>query len=63
MNDYSEDLRRKIVSAVGRGMSKTQAARTFDVSHSSVKRYVNKVVRGLPSRSKNATLLSSMTIE
>lgn len=27
-------------------MFKTQAARTFDVSHSSVKRYVNKVVRG-----------------
>ena len=42
MNGYSEDLRRKIVSAVGRGMSKSQAARTFDVSLSSVKRYVNQ---------------------
>ena len=46
MNGYSEDLRRKIVSAVERGMSKTQAARTFDVSLSSVKRYVNKAGRG-----------------
>ncbi len=46
MNAYSEDLRRKIVSAVERGMSKSQAARTFDVSLSSVKRYVGKVDRG-----------------
>jgi transposase len=49
MNAYSEDLRHlrpKIVSAVERGMSKTQAARTFNVSLSSVKRYVNKAVHG-----------------
>jgi transposase len=46
MNGYSEDLRQKIVSAVGRGMSKAQAARTFSVSLSSVKRYVNKADRG-----------------
>ena len=46
MNGYSEDLRQKIVFAVGRGMSKAQAARTFSVSLSSVKRYVNKVARG-----------------
>jgi transposase len=46
MNGYSEDLREKIVSAVRRGMSKAQAARTFDVSLSSVKRYANKVNRG-----------------
>src|SRR5918998_1353924 len=39
-------LRRKIVSAVGRGMSKTQAARTFDVSLSSAKRYVKKADHG-----------------
>jgi transposase len=42
MNGYSEDLRQKIVSAVERGMSKSQAARTFDVSLSSVKRYVKR---------------------
>ena len=39
MKSYSEDLRRKIVTAVERGMPKTQAARLFDVSLSSVKRY------------------------
>jgi transposase len=39
MRAYSEDLRKKIVAAVERGMSKAQAARLFDVSLSSVKRY------------------------
>jgi transposase len=46
MNGYSEDLRRRIVSAVERGMSKCQASRTFDVSLSSVKRYVKKADHG-----------------
>src|SRR5918994_5120709 len=46
MNGYSEDLRRRIVSTVERGMSKAQAARTFEVSLSSVKRYVEKANRG-----------------
>jgi transposase len=46
MNGYSEDLRWRIVSAVGHSMPKVQAARTFDVSLSSVKRYVNKANRG-----------------
>jgi transposase len=45
MNGYSEDLRRKIVSAVEGAMSKSQAARTFGVSLSSVKRYVGKADR------------------
>ena len=39
MKAYSEDLRKKIVSAIERGMPKAQAARIFDVSLSSVKRY------------------------
>jgi transposase-like protein len=40
MNAYSQDLREKIMAAVfGRGMSKSDAARTFGVSLSSVKRY------------------------
>ena len=39
MNAYSEDLREKIVEALERGMGKCQAARTFSVSLSSVKRY------------------------
>jgi transposase len=46
MSAYSEDLRRRIVDAVGGGMSKAQAARTFRVSLSSVKRYANKAKRG-----------------
>jgi transposase len=46
MNGYSEELRRRVVSAVERGMSKSQAARTFSVSLSSLKRYVNKAKRG-----------------
>ena len=40
MNGYSEDLRKKIVEAVERGMPKIEAARTFGVGLSSVKRYV-----------------------
>ena len=40
MNAYSEDLRKKIVQAVERGMPKIEAAKTFGVGISSVKRYV-----------------------
>jgi transposase len=40
MNAYSEDLRKKIVVAVERGMPKIEAARVFGVGVSSVKRYV-----------------------
>jgi len=39
MKAYSEDLRKKILQAVDRGMPKSEAARTFGVSRSSVKRY------------------------
>src|SRR5215208_7503330 len=46
MSGYSEDLRWRIVSAVKGGMPKAQAARTFSVSLSSVKRYVEKAQRG-----------------
>src|SRR5215217_7948910 len=42
MSAYSEDLRRRIVSSVEAGMPKAQAARTFSVSLSSVKRYVKR---------------------
>jgi transposase len=48
MKSYSEDLRRKIVAAVERGMSKTEAARLFDVSLSSVKRYSRMARQGNP---------------
>ena len=46
MRAYSEDLRKKIVTAIERGMSKAQAARTFDVSLSSVKRYSRMASQG-----------------
>jgi transposase len=46
MSGYSVDLRLRIVSAVEEGISKTQAARTFSVSLSSIKRYVEKAGRG-----------------
>lgn len=46
MKAYSEDLRTKIVAAVGRGMPKIRAAHIFDVSLSSVKRYVSSARRG-----------------
>jgi transposase len=46
MNAYSEDLRKKIVGALRRGMTKTEAARTFGVSRSSVKRYAKLAQEG-----------------
>jgi transposase len=46
MKAYSEDLRRKIVDAIERGMPKAEAARTFGVGFSSVKRYATKAQRG-----------------
>ena len=45
---YSEDLRKKILEAVDRGMSKSGAARTFGVSRSSVKRYAAARREGRP---------------
>jgi transposase len=47
MDAYSEDLRRKIVEAVEqRRMTKSEAARAFGVSLSSVKRYAKAVSEG-----------------
>jgi transposase len=46
MKAYSEDPRRKIISALERGMPKAQAARTFGVGISTVKRYATKARRG-----------------
>src|SRR5687768_2671748 len=47
MRAYSEDLRKKIVAALEqRGMSKAEAARTFSVSLSPVKRYARSVRQG-----------------
>jgi transposase len=46
MNPYSEDLRQKIVEALRRGATKSEAARSFGVSRSSVKRYAKLAQEG-----------------
>ena len=47
MDAYSEDLRKKIVQALTeRRMNKSEAARAFSVSLSSVKRYAKAVSEG-----------------
>jgi transposase len=46
MNAYSEDLRKKIVEALRRGTGKSEAARAFGVSLSSVKRYAKLADKG-----------------
>ena len=47
MNAYSQDLREKIVQAVFEGgIGKTETARTFGVSLSSVKRYARAASEG-----------------
>jgi transposase len=48
MNAYSEDLRTKIIVALRRAMGKSEAARTFSVSLSSVKRYAKMADQGRP---------------
>ncbi len=48
MNAYSEDLRKKIVEALRRSMTKTETARSFGVSRSSVKRYAKLADEGRP---------------
>ncbi len=49
MKAYSEDLRQKVVEAVERrGTSKSEAARLFGISLSSVKRYTRLASRGEP---------------
>jgi transposase len=48
MKAYSVDLREKIIAAVRRGMTKAQAARTFGVGATSVKRYVKLAEEGKP---------------
>jgi transposase len=49
MKAYSEDLRQKVVEAVEqRGTSKSEVARLFSISLSSVKRYTRLASRGEP---------------
>ncbi len=46
MNAYSEDLRKKIIEALRQGRTKSETARSFGVSRSSVKRYAKLVEEG-----------------
>ena len=65
MKAYSIDLREKIVAAVRRGMSKAQAARTFGVGATSVKRYVKLAEEGKQLRTRAKRLvrrLSSLVV-
>ena len=55
---YSEDLRKRIVETVGRGMIKSEAARTFGASLSSVKRYVSMAHQGRSLTPKKASRLT-----
>ena len=48
MNAYSEDLRKKIVEALRPGNTKSETARAFGVSRSSVKRYAKLAEEGRP---------------
>lgn len=48
MNAYSEDLRNKVIEALRRGTTKSEAARSFGVSRSSVKRYAKLADEGRP---------------
>jgi hypothetical protein len=67
MKPYSEDLRARIVKAVEEGMSKSGAARLFDVSLSPLYGWAPRGQRAHCSaprnRGPNTTLLSSMTLE
>ena len=48
MKAYSQELRKKIIEAVDRGMGKSATARAFGVSLSSVKRYAKMAREGRP---------------
>jgi transposase len=48
MNAYSEDHRKKILGALRRGATTSEAARAFGVSRSSVKRYAKLAEQGRP---------------
>jgi transposase len=48
MKAYSEDLRRKVLDVIERGLNKREAASLFGVSLSSVKRYAKMAREGRP---------------
>jgi transposase len=48
MKAYSEDLRRKVLDVIERRLNKSEAARLFGVSLSSVNRYAKMAREGRP---------------
>ena len=48
MHAYSDDRRKRIVQALRRGVSKSEAARASSISLSSVKRYARMAGKGQP---------------
>jgi len=54
MKAYSEELRRKTVDAIGRGVPKAEAAPNFGIGISTVKRYATKARRGEPLQPSKA---------
>ncbi len=61
MNAYSEDLCQKVVEALERGLNKSETARQFGVSLSSVKRYARLARVGRSLRPGKATSKQSKT--
>lgn len=53
MRGYALDLRERIVRAVGQGEGKTAVSKRFDVSLSTVKRYVKRQAQGELAASKH----------
>ncbi len=54
MKAYSEDLRRKVLDVIERGLNKSEAARLFRVSLTSVKRYIKMPREGKPLTPRKA---------
>ena len=59
MKAYSEDLRRKLVQALDRGLNKSETARLFGTSLSSVKRYAKMAGEGQPLKPGKAPGVSA----
>ena len=55
MRAYSEDLRRKVIEAAERGISKSHTAHPFGISLSCVKRYARMARQGRPLSPKKGT--------
>jgi transposase len=54
MKPYSEDLRRKVVGVIERGLNKSEVAHLFGVNLPSVKRYAKMAREGRPLAPRKA---------